>query len=101
MGYADPIPVFAVGYTGWSKLETLKKHIGHENLVNGVLVIEGGLFASNWVLPHQRPGFDPSREWYAMGKGEGPMALWAFFCTLQQVIHGISDNCEWIRDYAR
>jgi hypothetical protein len=101
IGYPDPIPVFAVGYKGWSRLETLKERLRNENLVNGILVIEGGLFASQWVLPYHRPGFDATREFYSMVNVQGPMALWGLFCTLQQVIHGMSDNGEWIRDYVQ
>jgi hypothetical protein len=99
VGQLDPIPVFAVGYKGWATLETLKRRFGKEALVNGILVIEGGLFATNQVPSYRRPGFDVSRGVYQVNAIEGPMALWGLFCTLQQVIHGLSDNGEWIRDY--
>jgi hypothetical protein len=98
-GYPDPIPVFAVGYKSWSKLETPKERFGHENLVNGVLIIEGGLFATHYVWPYWRPGFDPTRVFYGMANVRGPMALWGLICTLQQVTHGMNDNDEWIRAY--
>ena len=73
-GYPDPIPVFAVGYKGWSKLETVKEHFGHENLVNGILVIESGLFAAHHIWPYRRPGFDETRVSYAMWNVQGAMA---------------------------
>jgi len=100
-GYPDPIPIFAVGYEGWAKLESLKERLGHENLVNGILVINGGLFVTQYVFPHRQPGFDETREFYGMTNAQGPMALWGLICTLQQVTHGLSNNGEWIRDYAR
>jgi hypothetical protein len=41
-----------------------------------------------------RPFYDV-KELYKRGN----VADWGLFCTLQQVIHGLPDNGEWIRDY--
>ena len=41
------IPVFAVGYTGWNQMETLKSKLDEEKDVDGILVIDSGLFISN------------------------------------------------------
>jgi hypothetical protein len=98
-GYPDPITVFAVGYKGWAKLETLRGRFGVDALVNGILVIEGGLWATYMMPTYRRPGLDESRGIYQVNEIEGPMALWGLFCSLQQVIHGVSDNGEWIKDY--
>jgi hypothetical protein len=98
-GYGDPIPVFAVGYKGWSQLKTLQERLDNQGLINGVLIIDGGLFASTRLAPYHRAGFDRNREYYGITKGQGPMGLWGFLCTLQQVTHGLTNNGEWIRDY--
>jgi hypothetical protein len=47
MGDRHPIniPLFAVGYRGWSTLETVQRKV-RESGVAGILVIEHGLFAS-------------------------------------------------------
>jgi len=42
----DRIPLFAVGYVGWKKLETLEKHLA-EGPIDGILVIDQGLFVAS------------------------------------------------------
>jgi hypothetical protein len=61
---ATTIPYFAVGYTGWSKLETLQDHVAAAPHVTGALVIDPGLYVGAEV-----------GAW-------GPHALWAFICHL-------------------
>jgi hypothetical protein len=41
----DNIPFFAIGYEGWREIETIKKKLGKG--INGILVINQGLFVSN------------------------------------------------------
>lgn len=43
---AKKIPVFAVGYTGWRKMEAVVKHL-EPGLVDGILVIDSRVFASS------------------------------------------------------
>jgi hypothetical protein len=101
LGYPDTIPVFAVGYKGWSQLKTLQERLENQWLVNGILIIDGGLFASTLIMPYIRTGFDKDRTFYGISRSHGPMALWGLICTLQQVTHGLTNNGDWIRDYAQ
>lgn len=40
----ERLPLFAVGYHGWKKIETVRSHLG--NGVDGILIINEGLFAA-------------------------------------------------------
>jgi hypothetical protein len=68
VGFEPPerIPLFAVGYTGWKKLETLQEKLT-DGPVEGILVVDSGLFAS------------------PKGRGvlaKGPWALWGLIASL-------------------
>jgi hypothetical protein len=41
------IPFYAVGYTGWETIETIKEHVNPDNGINGVLVIDKAHFLEN------------------------------------------------------
>jgi hypothetical protein len=62
------IPFFAVGYTGWKELETVKSKLENKD-IDGILIIEDGMFVSN--------------ENYQGITARGPWALWG----LIQCIH--------------
>ena len=75
------IPLFAVGYTGWQTLGTVQEKAG-SGVVDGVLVIDSGLFST-------RRDF-PNGVW-----ARGPLALWGLiralhYCTLSVVINAFS-----------
>jgi hypothetical protein len=99
-GYWDPIPVYAVGYRGWSRLETLQNHLSLEG-VNSALVIDIGLFAATWILPRQGVGSDLYAVHCSMNNVQGPMALWGLICSLQEVMLGYFNNGQWLVDYVR
>jgi hypothetical protein len=61
------IPIFAVGFKGWSSIDTLKQRIAASEF-DGILNIEKKLYVS---------GVRYSAEAY-----EGDAALWAFICDL-------------------
>jgi hypothetical protein len=61
------IPMFVVGYTGWKTLETIQNHL-KDGPVDGVLVIDEGLFASS--------------EDFNGIYGKGAWSLWALICCL-------------------
>lgn len=65
----ERIPVFAVGYKGWSTLRALVEHLDPK-AVTGILVIDGGLFASTSDFGDLRL--------------EGPQALWGLVACLQR-----------------
>jgi hypothetical protein len=84
------IPVFAVGYTSWRRLDTVREKAA-SGVVDGLLVIDSGLFST-------RPDF-PNGMF-----AEGPLALWGLisalhYCTLSVVINAFSP-IEYVRTYA-
>ena len=62
------IPIFAVGYTGWRQLETVKEK-ANEGVVDGILVIDNGLFSTSQTYPNGL--------W-----SEGPVSLWSLISCL-------------------
>lgn len=68
------IPVFAVGYKGWSTLRTLESKLKEDSNIDAILVIDGGLFLAN-------------EQFFAMS-ATGPWALWG----LIQCLHTASST---------
>ena len=66
---AERIPLFAIGYRGWAKMETLVERLD-DGPVDGILVIDRGLFAST---PDFR-GIRATNAW----------SLWGLICSLHQ-----------------
>ena len=66
------IPLFAVGYTGWSTMQTLQSHLNNCPNIDGTLVIDVGLYASKF-------GFTAS----------GPWALWGLIIDLHRVTNSL------------
>ena len=69
------IPLFAVGYTGWQTMETVREKLD-EGSVEGILVIDSALFASV-------PLFQEITEL-------GDLSLWGLIACLHQVTNVIS-----------
>ena len=65
----EQIPLFAVGYTGWHKMEAVVEHL-EPGVVDGVLVIDSGLFASG-------------KEFMGL-TATGPWSLWGLISCLHQ-----------------
>lgn len=66
------IPLFAVGYTGWSTMASLQSNLNTAPAIDGALVIDAGLYASN-------SGFFP----------HGPLALWGLIVELHRVTNSL------------
>lgn len=64
------IPVFAVGYTGWKELDTVRRK-ANEGCVDGILIIDEALFSTRSDFPNGM---------YA----HGPLALLAFVSAVHQ-----------------
>jgi len=64
------IPLFAVGYKGWKTVEAVQRHVD-ENVVDGILIIDGG-------------GLFISGERFRSMTARGPSALWGFICCLHE-----------------
>jgi hypothetical protein len=83
------IPIFAIGYKGWKDLEIVKRK-ANEGIVDGILIIEQGLFSTSLEFPNGM---------YA----QGPFGLWGLicslhFCALSIVINSVSP-IEYVRKY--
>lgn len=66
----DRIPVFAVGYTGWKTLAPLEDRVRRDGRIDGILVLESGLFVGG-----PRVGNITK---------EGPESLWAFISSIHK-----------------
>jgi hypothetical protein len=82
------IPVFAVGYKGWKSLKRIEERLT-DGTVDGILVIEAGLFVPypGW-LNQIGYGFSPSLP------SEGPWALWGLLSCLTQTMTGLHSTGE-------
>ena len=84
------IPLFAVGYTGWRQLETVKQR-ACSGVVDGILIIDSGLFSTRDDFPNGQ-------------FAQGPLALWGLitalhYCTLSIALNSFSP-IEYVRRYA-
>ena len=73
----DRVPLFAVGYVGWSKLETLQQHLS-DGPVDGILVINSGLFVSS--------------QYFGGMQATGPWALWGLISCIHQTTSVLSSR---------
>lgn len=62
-GARDRIPLFAIGYTGWSTREAVARNLGGTS-IDGILVIDSGVFVSNG-------------DFHGIACEGNPIALWA------------------------
>jgi len=67
-GARDRIPLFAVGYTGWKNMETVKQKLSGTS-VDGVLVIDSRIFVSN-------------SDFFGITCAGTPMVLWSLIVCL-------------------
>jgi hypothetical protein len=87
------IPVFAVGYKGWKKLQTLQEKV-KETRVDGILVVEENLFcASSEILRTAPNAARREHQWYRVPWATGTWSLWGLLCCLHQVLHAHTDDC--------
>ena len=73
------IPIFAVGYTGWKTLETVQEK-ANSSIVDGVLVIDEGLFSTRKDFPN------------GLWVNDGPRSLWALISCLHMATNSIVMN---------
>ncbi len=81
------IPLFAVGYTGWKQLDTVMER-ANLGVVDGVLVIDRGLFSTSKTFPNGL---------YV----EGSLSLWGFICALHVATTAIVMNAFSPIEYVR
>ncbi len=73
----ESIPFLAVGYEGWKKQDTLKAKLG-EGTIDGILVIDPGVFASS------------NNFGDILSSGEA--ALWGFISCLHEATNSLKQN---------
>ena len=73
----ERIPFFAVGYEGWKKTDTLKAKLA-EGTIDGILVIDPGVFVSNCHFGD------------ILSSGEA--ALWGFISCLHEATNSLKQN---------
>jgi hypothetical protein len=72
------IPLYAVGYTGWKKFETVKKDLKSANGINGVLVIDQRHFAGRYeFLDHRN-----KPQMFEYEAQHTSMALWGLITCI-------------------
>jgi hypothetical protein len=79
--YGSPmqeIPLFAVGYTGWNNIDTVKDK-ANSGIVDGILIIDSGLFSTSQNYPNGM-------------FVEGPASLWALVSCLHYATTAVVAN---------
>ena len=71
----EHIPLFVVGYTGWSTMVRLERYLTQNPTIAGILVIDNGLFAS-------AANFGGIRA-------SGPWALWGLISALHLITNAL------------
>lgn len=79
------IPLFVVGYTGWRTAETLQSHISDNPNIDGILVIDAGLFVSSSRLGGM--------------VATGPYALWGLICAMHAITNSLQSASTTPVDY--
>ncbi len=69
------IPLFVAGYTGWNQLQTVTQKLQSAPHVDGILVIDPGIFVSS--------------ARFGGIQAQGPVALWALITCLHQATSGL------------
>jgi hypothetical protein len=65
------IPLFVAAYTGWNQASTVQSKLAAAPEIDGVLIIDAGLFVSS-------PRF-------GISVSGSPLALWALVCCLHRL----------------
>jgi hypothetical protein len=85
-GTTDRIPLFVAGYTGWKTIQPLHKHLDDaDGTVDGILVIDSGLFVSSRVFR----SIEWADEW----------ALWGLIVCLHEAATALKFACPDPCDY--
>jgi hypothetical protein len=66
------IPLFAVGYTGWSTMASLQSNLSTTPAIDGALVIDAGFYASKSGI-----------------LCTGPLALWGLIVDLHRITNSL------------
>lgn len=88
------IPIYAVGYRGWSEFESLISQLQEHQEVSGILVIESGHFVGRYdaLTAEDKPYV------YSYERGGSPMALWGLISCIH---HAASMTTSKAKDVPR
>ncbi|WP_414545206.1 DUF6602 domain-containing protein [Nostoc sp. CCY0012] len=87
----NSVPLFAVGYTGWKSIDVVWQHL-QEGIVDGILIIEDGLFIWNpTILPVTQ----------LSGTVTGAWALWGLVVALHRLGTSLQSTSLDLALYAR
>jgi hypothetical protein len=92
------VPLYAIGYTGWSHFSTVKEHVNPRNGVNGVLVVEHGHFVGEYEF------FDENKkpQRYGYERESSPMALWGLISCIHHAASMVTSTTKDVpRQYDR
>jgi hypothetical protein len=79
---SERIPLYAVGYTGWKQMDTLRQRL-EDGPIDGILVIDSGLFYSR------------------IGYADGPWSLWLLIACIHEAISTLKLTSAHPADYIR
>lgn len=80
------IPLFVIGYKGWTDIETLKRQLNAHPEIAGILIIDPGLFAS--------------AKTFGGMLATGPWALWGLIGCIHLITNGLQAASTNPFDYA-
>lgn len=84
------IPLYAVGYRGWSDFDSVKKHFQEHPEVSGILVIESGHFCGRYgALTAEGKPYKYSYE-----RPGSPMALWGLISCIHHAASMITSKTK-------
>jgi len=84
------VPLYAVGYRGWSNFAVVKKHVQDSPAVSGILVIESGHFCGRYdaLTAEDKPYV------YSYERAGSPMALWGLISCIHHAASMITSKTK-------
>ncbi|WP_152622816.1 DUF6602 domain-containing protein [Archangium violaceum] len=76
------VPIFAVGYKGWSSIETAREYLA-QKVVDGILIIENGIFVWDSRI---------TQSLVLIEEAQGPWALWLFITALSRIVRTLTNT---------
>jgi hypothetical protein len=86
----EAIPLYAVGYRGWSDFDTIKRHLEEHPEVSGILVIESGNFCGRYdaLTAKSKPYI------YTYERAGSPMALWGLISCIHHAASMVTSKAK-------
>jgi hypothetical protein len=84
------IPLYAVGYRGWSDFDTIKQHLQEHPEVSGILVIESGHFCGRYDALTA----DGVPYVYSYERPCSPMALWGLISCIHHAASMVTSKAK-------